>query len=97
MILMTVDLAPIWQALKPLLTEHGFLTILCGFLAVMMTISFYRFLRSVNPGLVGFVLLMVLFLLVLHWSQTRNEPAFLKPAMDWVVQYIPSAAPVYKH
>ena len=96
MTLMTVDLAPIWHALRPLLTEHGFLTILCAFLAVMMTISFYRFLCSVNPGLVGFVLLMVLFLLVLHWSQTRTEPALLKPAMDWVAQYIQPATPTHR-
>ncbi len=92
-----VDLAPLWHVLRPLLTEHGFLTIICGFLVVMMTLSFYRFLRSINPALVGFVLLLVVFILVLHWSQTRTEPALLKPAMDWVVRYMPSAAPVYQH
>jgi hypothetical protein len=92
-----IDLAPLWNLLQPLLTQHGFLTVICGFLAVTMTLSFYRFLRSINPALVGLVLLLVLFILMLHWSQTRTEPAFLKPAMDWFMLHVPSAAPVYQH
>ena len=92
-----IDLEPLWHLLRPLLTEHGLLTIVCGILVVMMTLSFYRLLRSINPGLVGFVLLLVVFILMLHWSQTRTEPALLKPAMDWFVRYMPSAAPVYQH
>lgn len=93
-----LDPEPWWKLLKPLLAEHSFLTILCAFLTVMMVISFYRFLRSISPALVGFVLMLVLFILVLGWSQARNEPAFLKPAMDWLVQYLPwSAPPAYRH
>lgn len=92
-----VDLDPWWQLFKPLLTQHGFLTVIFALLAVSLTLRFYRLLKSINPALVGFVLLLIVFLLVLNWSQTRNEPAFLKPAMDWLVRYIPSSAPVYQH
>ena len=94
-----VDLAPLWHTLRPLLTEHGFLTIICAVLVVMITLSFYRLLRSINPGLVGFVLLLVILILMLHWSQTRTEPALLKPAMDWFVRYlpIPSVPPAPPH
>ena len=93
---MDLDLAPLWKALAPLAkplkalwAEHHLLTIVCGFFAVMMTISFYRFLRSINPALVGFVLLLLLMILVLHWTVTRTEPEFLKPAIDFIAPFFP--------
>lgn len=95
---MNIDLAPLWKALAPLAkplkalwTEHHLLTIVCAFFAVMMTISFYRFLRNISPALVGFVLLLLLIILVLHWTITRTEPEFLKPAIDFLAPFFPSS------
>lgn len=82
---------PLWRQLKMLFQEHHFLTILCAFVAVMMTLSFYRFLRSISPALVGFVLLLVLGILVLHWTHTRTEPALLRPFIDWLAPFFPTA------
>lgn len=82
---------PLWKQAKMLFGEHYFLTILCGFFAVMMTISCYRFLKSISPALVYFVLLLILAILVLHWTQTRTEPAFLKPFIDWLAPFFPAA------
>jgi len=101
MILMTATIVerlakawdPLWREMKPLFTEHHFLTIVCGFCVLMMTISFYRFLKSISPALVGLILLLMLFILMLHWTQTRTEPPFLKPFVDWISPWLP--APVY--
>lgn len=93
-----VDLAPLqkaghdlWQLVHPLFAEHAFLTIVCGFLAVTMTLSCYRFLKSISPGLVAFIMLLILGILVLHWTITRTEPAFLKPVIDVIAPFFPSA------
>ncbi len=86
---------PVWKQIKVLFAEHHFLTILCAFFAVMMVISFYRFLRSISPALVGFVLIVIVALLVLHWTHTRTEPEFMKPFIDWLAPFFPTApAPV---
>ena len=97
---MNIDLAPLqkaidplWKQFKLLFTEHHFLTIVCAFFALLMTISFYRFLRSISPALVVFVLLMILAILVMHWTQTRTEPAFLKTFIDWLAPFFPNTAP----
>lgn len=84
-------LEPLWKQIKTLFAEHHFLTIVCGFFAVMMTISFYRFLRSINPALVAFIFLLIFLLLLLHWTFTRTEPAFLKPLIDWIAPFFPTA------
>ena len=98
---MNAGLSPLWKSLdvlwkqvKLLFAEHNFITIVCAFFAVMMTISFYKFLRSISPALVVFVLLLILFLLILHWTSTRSEPAFLKPFIDWLAPFFPSPYPV---
>jgi hypothetical protein len=83
-------LAPVWTMIRQLFKEHNFLTIVCAFLIVMMVISFYRFLKSVSPALVPIFLLLVIFVLMLHWTQTRSEPALLKPAVDWLVRVLPA-------
>jgi Mg2+/Co2+ transporter CorB len=85
---------PIWKLITALFAEHNFLTILCAFLALMMTISFYRFLKGISPALVAFVLLLILAVLVMHWTVTRTEPAFLKPVIDFLAPFFPSVAPV---
>lgn len=82
---------PITKQIKVLFAEHHFLTIICGFLAVMMTISFYKFLRSISPALVALIFLMILVLLVMHWTITRTEPEFMKPAIDWLAPFFPTA------
>lgn len=84
-------LAPMWKSVKPLFDEHHFLTILCAFFLVMMTLSFYRFLKSISPGLVAFILLLLLGILVLHWTITRTEPALLKPAIDFIAPFFPTS------
>ena len=84
--------APLWKQVKLLFTEHHFLTILCAFFAVMMTLAFYRFLRSISPALVYFVLLLILALLVLHWTQNRSEPPFMKPFIDWLAPFFPDVS-----
>ncbi len=95
---MNVDLTPlqkgfepIWTQIKMLFAEHHFITIVCGFFAVMMTINCYKFLRSISPALVAFVLLMILTILVLHWTHTRTEPAILKPFVDGLAPFFPTA------
>lgn len=90
---LTDALATLWKHLKALFTEHHFLTILCAFVALMMTISFYRFLKGISPALVYFVLVLILAILLLHWTHTRTEPAFLRPFIDWLAPFFPAAAP----
>ena len=85
---------PLWFQAKQLFTHHHFVTIVCGFFVVVMVLSFYRFLRSISPALVALILMLVLCILVLHWTQTRTEPHFLKPFIDWLAPYLP--APVYR-
>jgi len=95
---MNIDWLPLQKAIYPLLrqlkllfSEHHFLTILCAFFAVLMTLSCYRFLRSISPALVYFVLLLILGILVMHWTQTRTEPPFLKGFIDALAPFFPSA------
>jgi hypothetical protein len=71
--------------------RYNFLTLVCGFLVVMMVLSFYRFLRGINPALVGLLLLMMLGILILHWTFTRTEPAFMRPFIQWLAPFFPSA------
>ncbi len=87
-------LEPLWVSVKQLFAQHHFLTILCGFVLVLMVISFYRFLRSISPALVYLVLGLMLVVLILHWTQTRTEPRFLKPVIDALAPFFP--APVYR-
>jgi cell division protein FtsW (lipid II flippase) len=87
---------PLWRQVKLLFAEHHFLTILCAFFAVIMTMSFYRFLRSISPALVYFVLLLILAILVLHWTQTRTEPTFMKPFIDWLAPFFPDVSELPK-
>jgi hypothetical protein len=93
-----IDLSPLWKqlhelwsALDQLFGEHHFITILCGFLAVMMTLSCYRLLKSINQGLVAFILLLMFGVLVMHWTFTRTEPALLKPEIDFIAPFFPVA------
>ncbi|MES2692000.1 MAG: hypothetical protein V4773_00915 [Verrucomicrobiota bacterium] len=95
---MNIDWAPVqkafeaaWKQIKTLFGEHHFLTILCAFFAVMMVVSFYKFLRGISPALVGFVLLLILVILILHWTQTRSEPEFMKPFIDFLAPFFPAA------
>ena len=81
---------PLWKQIKTLFTEHHFLTIVCAFLTVMMTLSFYRFLKSINPALVALILLLIFSLLVMHWTYTRTEPPFLSPVIDWIAPFFPA-------
>ena len=67
-----VDLSPLakawdsfWKLIQPLLVEHAFLTIICAFFALMMTLSFYRFLKGINPGLVAFILILIFGMLAI--------------------------------
>ena len=92
----TPDLSPLWRQLHDLWTqldqlfgEHHFITILCAFFAVMMTVSFYRFLKNISPALVALFLLMITGMLILHWTLTRTEPAFMKPAIDVIAPFFP--------
>lgn len=92
------DLSPLskawdslWKLLQPLFAEHAFLTIICAFFAVLMTLSFYRFLRSISPGLVAFILMLIFGILTLHWTFTRTEPPFLKPVIDVIAPFFPMA------
>ena len=82
------DLSPLQKAghefmqlVQPLFAEHAFLTIICAFFAVMLTLSFYRFLKSINPALVAFIFLLIFGMLMLHWTITRTEPAILRPVI----------------
>lgn len=86
---LTKALAPLWVEIKLLFTEHHFLTVLCGFFAVMLTISFYRFLRSISPALVALICLLMVSVLCMHWIATRTEPTFLSPAVDVVAKFLP--------
>ncbi|MDP3069484.1 MAG: hypothetical protein Q8N18_04305 [Opitutaceae bacterium] len=81
---------PLWIQIQTLFAEHHFITIVCGFFALLMTISFYKFLRSISPALVGFVLLLLVAVLVMHWTQTRTEPVVLKPFIDGLAPFFPT-------
>lgn len=81
---------PLWQQVKTLFAEHHFITIVCGFFAVMMIISFYRFLKNISPALVGFALLLIMAVLLMHWTQTRTEPAVLTPLIDGIAPFFPT-------
>lgn len=94
---MNIDLAPLWKALAPLgklfkelYAEHHLLTLVCGFLTVMMTISFYRFLKGINPALVGLVMLLMTGILIMHWTVTRTEPDFMEPFISWLAPFFPT-------
>jgi hypothetical protein len=87
-----VDFDPVLKAVQELYAEHGLLTIICGFFAVMMTLSFYRMLKSISPGLVAFIFLLLFGILVMHWTVTRTEPPFLKPAIDFIAPFFPAPA-----
>ena len=82
------------QLVQPLFVEHSFLVIIFAFLAIMMTLSCYRFLRSISPGLVAFILILIFGMLMLHWTITRTEPAILRPVVEWIAPFFPSA-PAY--
>lgn len=93
-----VDLTPLnkagssfWELIHPLFVDHAFLTIICAFFAVLMTLSCYRLLKSMSPGLVAFVLMLIFGMLMLHWTFTRTEPPFLKPVIDWIAPFFPTA------
>lgn len=86
----TKAIDPLWKQIKLLFTEHHFLTILCGFFALMLTISCYRFLRSISPALVALICLLIFGILVMHWISTRTEPAFLTPAIDFIAPFFPT-------
>ena len=79
------------QLVQPLFADHAFLTIICAFLAVMMTLSFYRFLKSINPALVAFIMFLIFGMLMLHWTITRTEPAILRPVVEWIAPFFPSS------
>lgn len=92
--MLALALGPLWTEVKDLFREHHFITILCAVALVMMTVSFYRFLRNIHPALVGFVLLLMFGVLILHWTQTRTEPALLKPMIDFIAPFFPTV-PTY--
>lgn len=81
---------PLWKIITESFSQHGLLTVVCGFFVVMMTLSFYRFLKSISPGLVAFILLLMFGILVMHWTVTRTEPAVLKPAIDFLAPFFPA-------
>lgn len=83
---------PLWKQVKLLFAEHHFITILCAFFAVLMVISFYRFLKSISPALVYFVLFLILGILILHWTQTRTEPEFMTPFINRLAQFFPDVS-----
>lgn len=85
-------LAPIWKQIKTLFAEHHFITIVCAFFAVLMVISFYKFLKNISPALVYFVLFLILGILIMHWVQTRTEPEFMKPFIQWLSQFFPDVS-----
>ena len=86
-------LEPVWEKIKALFAEHHFITIVCAFFAIMMTISFYKFLRSISPALIYFICLLIVAILIMHWTFTRTEPEFMKPFIDWLAPFFPSAVP----
>ena len=86
-------IAPVWEKISELFERHHFITIVCAFFAVMMTISFYKFLKSISPALVAFVLILIVVLLIMHWTFTRTEPEILTPFIDWLAPFFPTMAP----
>ena len=45
------------------------------------------------PGYNGREAALILFLLIMHWTFTRSEPAFLKPFIDFIAPFFPTAVP----
>jgi hypothetical protein len=93
-----VDLSPLakawdslWKLIQPLFAEHALLTILCIFFGVLMTLSFFRLLKSISPALVVIIIGILFATLLMHWAYTRSEPAFMKPVIDFIAPFFPSA------
>lgn len=82
---------PLWKQIKVLFDEHHFLTIICAFFVLMLTLSCYRFLKSVSPALVALICLIVVVILLMHWTATRTEPAFLTPFVELMAPFFPTA------
>ena len=87
----SINLAPYLSRLRELFGEHYFITIFCAFLVVTMVLSCYRGLRSVSSFLPPFLLILVLVILLLHWTQTRTEPKFMSPVVDFIGRFIPGS------
>lgn len=88
---LTDKLLNLWSALDRVFGGHHMLTIVCAFFALMMTLSFYRLLKSISPALVAFICLLIFGMLVLNWTYTRTEPSFLTPAINYIAPFFPSA------
>lgn len=84
---------PLWRQIKVLFSEHHFLTIVCAFFVLMLTLSCYRFLKSISPALVALIFLLIFAILLMHWTATRTEPAFLTPFIDFLAPFLPAAVP----
>lgn len=82
---------PLWKQIKVLFDEHHFITIVCAFFVLMLTLSCYRFLKSISPALVALICLIVVVILLMHWTATRTEPAFLTPFVEWAAPFFPTA------
>ncbi len=88
---LTDKLLNLWSSIDQMFGGHHLLTIVCAFLALTMTLSFYRLLKSISPALVAFFCLLIFGMLVLNWTYTRTEPSFLTPAINYIAPFFPSA------
>jgi hypothetical protein len=84
---------PLWKQFKTLFAEHHFITIVCAFFVLMLTLSCYRFLKSISPALVALICLLVVGILIMHWTATRTEPPFMTPFIEFLAPFFPSAVP----
>ncbi|MDD3180829.1 MAG: hypothetical protein PHQ04_10835 [Opitutaceae bacterium] len=89
-----LDFTWIWPALRQLFTQQGFITVVCALLILSMTMRFHRFLRHIHPIVIPMTLLLVLLILVFHWTQTRTEPKIFSPAVEALARVLP--APTYQ-
>lgn len=84
-------LAGLWQQIGAQLATQPLLAFGIACLVLLLLAGGLRALHRVHPALAGFLSLLVLGLLVLHWTSTRTEPAFLKPFIDGIAPFFPAA------
>src|SRR5258708_5053601 len=85
------DYAQSENDLRQLLTEDHLWTVLFGVLILCLVVSAYRKLKSISPVLVPFTLLLIIFIMLATWTQTRTEPKFLSPLINILAHYVPQS------
>ena len=84
-------LAGLWQQIGAQLATQPLLALGLACIVLLLVLGSLRALHRMHPALAGFLTFLILGLVVLHWTSTRTEPAFLKPLIDGLAPFFPAA------